>query len=147
MFGPGIWPFGKMVDPLTEMIRLRGEMNRLFSGMAIPFSEEFPPINAWVGKDDAIVTVELPGVDYEKTDISIVGDIITLSGVRDRENLKEGESYHRQERNYGRFTRTLQLPFHVDAGKTEAKYEKGILSITLPRSEADKPKKINIKTA
>jgi HSP20 family protein len=147
MFGPGIWHFGRMADPLNEMLRLRGEMNRLFLGMASPFTEEFPPINAWVGKYDAIVTIELPGVDHEKTDISIVGDIITLSGVRDRENLNKGESYHRQERNYGRFSRTLQLPFHVDAGKIEAKYEKGILSIILPRSEADKPKKINIKTA
>jgi HSP20 family protein len=147
MFGPRIWHFGKMTEPLSEMLRLRGEMNRLFSGMTSPFSEEFPLINVWVGKNDAIVTAELPGIDHEKTDISIVGDILTLTGVRDRETLKEGESYHRQERNYGRFTRTLQLPFHVDTGKIEARYEKGILSMTLPRSEEDKPKKIIIKTA
>jgi HSP20 family protein len=147
MFGPGIWPFGRMTDPLSEILRLRGEMNRLFSGAASPFTEEFPVINVWVGKDDAIVTVELPGIDRDKMDISIVGDTLTLTGTREPETLKEGESYHRRERNSGKFTRTLELPFHVEAGKVEAKYEKGIVSITLPRSEADKPKKISIKTA
>jgi|WetSurMetagenome_2_1015567.scaffolds.fasta_scaffold1184676_1 HSP20 family protein len=146
MFGPGVWSFGRITDPMTDMQRLQREMNRLFSGAAELYAHDFPAVNVWSGENGLVVTAEVPGIDPEKLDISIVGDSLTLSGVRERVVLKEGESYHRQERSQGRFTRTLQLPFHVDAGKVEAKYEKGVLHITLPRAEVDKPKKIKIKS-
>jgi HSP20 family protein len=70
-----------------------------------------------------------------------------LTGKRVPEELKEGEKYHRRERGYGRFTRTFQLPFHVEANNVEAVFEKGILQISLPRAEADKPRKISVKAA
>jgi len=133
------------MDPLQEMQRLQREMNRVFSGLEQPLNPEVPPLNAWVGESDVVVSAELPGVDPGKVDVSVVGDTLTISGAREATALKEGESYHRQERSYGRFTRSLQLPFHVEAGKVEAKYDKGILRVTLPRAEADKPKKIAVK--
>ena len=145
MFGPAIWRFGGRMDPLQEMQRLQREMNRVFSGLDQPLNPEAPPLNAWVGESDVVVSAELPGVDPGKVDVSVVGDTLTISGAREAAALKEGESYHRQERSYGRFTRSLQLPFHVEAGKVEAKYDKGILRVTLPRAEADKPKKIAVK--
>jgi HSP20 family protein len=144
MFGPGIWRFGGRMDPLREMQRLQGEMSRVFSGLGQPLNPEVPPVNAWVGESDVVVTAELPGVDPGKVDVSVVGDTLTISGIREAEPLKEGENYHRQERSHGRFTRSLQLPFHVEAGKVDAKYERGILRITLPRAEADKPRKISV---
>ena len=146
MFGPGIWRFGRMTDPIMEMQRLQREMNRLFSGASELYAHDFPPVNVWRGEEGAIVTAEAPGIDPDKVEIAVVGDSLTLSGVREPDVLKEGESYHRQERNQGRFTRTLQLPFHVETGKVEAKYDKGVLRITLPRAEADKPRKIKIKS-
>jgi HSP20 family protein len=145
MFGPGIWRFGRIADPMTEMQRLQREMNRIFSGATELYAHDFPAINVWRSENGAIVTAELPGVDPSKIDISVVGDIFTLTGSREPAPLKEGESYHRQERTHGRFARTLQLPFQVDAAKVEAKYEKGVLYITLPRVEAEMPKKIAIK--
>ena len=145
MFGPAIWRFGGRMDPLQEMQRLQREMNRVFSGLEQPLNPEVPPLNAWVGESDVVVSAELPGVDPGKVDVSVVGDTLTISGAREAAALKEGESYHRQERSYGRFTRSLQLPFHVEAGKVEAKYDKDILRVTLPRAEADKPKKIAVK--
>jgi HSP20 family protein len=132
------------MDPLHEMQRLQGEMNRLFSGLGQNLNPENPPVNAWVGEADVVVTAELPGVDPSKVEVSVVGDTLTISGSREAEALKEGESYHRQERTHGRFTRSLQLPFPVEAGKVEAKYEKGILRISLPRAEADKPRKVAV---
>ncbi|MCE5262672.1 MAG: Hsp20/alpha crystallin family protein [Deltaproteobacteria bacterium] len=132
------------MDPLREMQRLQGEMSRIFSGLGQPLNPEVPPVNAWVGESDVVVTAELPGVDPERVDVSVVGDTLTISGSREAEPLKEGENYHRQERSHGRFTRSLQLPFHVEAGKVDAKYEKGVLRITLPRAEADKPRKISV---
>lgn len=144
MFGPAIWRIGGRMDPLHEMQRLQGEMNRIFSGLG-QVNPDVPPVNAWVGESDVIVTAEMPGMDPAAVDVSVVGDTLTISGSREAEALKEGESYHRQERNHGRFTRSLQLPFHVETGKVEAKYDRGILRITLPRAEADKPKKVLVK--
>ena len=145
MFGPAIWRFGGRMDPLQEMQRLQREMNRVFSGLEQPLNPEVPPLNAWVGESDVVVSAELPGVDPGKVDVSVVGDTRAISGAREAAALKEGDSYHRQERSHGRFTRSLQLPFHVEAGKVEAKYDKGILRVTLPRAEADKPKKVAVK--
>jgi len=133
------------MDPWPEIQRLQQEMNRVFSNAAQPYGHEFPAINAWAGENGIVVTAELPGADPGKMDVSVVGDSLTISGFREPEALKQGESYHRQERSCGRFTRTLQLPFHVDAGKVNAMYERGILHVSLPRSEAEKPKKIAIK--
>ena len=144
MFGPGVWRLGGMMDSVRELQRMQGEMNRVFSGIGRSLSQEAPSVNAWVGEADVIVAAELPGVDPGKVDISVVGDTLTISGSREAEKLKEGESYHRQERDFGRFSRTIQLPFHVEAGKVEAKYSRGILKITLPRAEADKPRKIAV---
>ena len=118
-------------------------MNRMLSTM--PYRTDFPAVNVWMGQDDAIVTTELPGIDPEKLDISVVKDVLKINGSREVEAAKEGESYYRQERSGGPFSRALQLPFQVDASKVEAKYEKGILQITLPRAEAEKPKKIVVK--
>jgi len=134
-----------MTDPLREMQRIQREMNQVFSGMGQSLSTENPPINAWLGEGDVVVAAELPGVDPAKVDISVVGDTLTISGASEAETLKQGESYHRQERNHGRFSRSIQLPFHVETGKIEAKYDKGILKITMPRAEADKPRKITVK--
>lgn len=146
MFGPVLWRFGGARDPLREIQRLQREMNQIFSGLDQPLGQEVPPVNAWVGEGDVIVTAELPGMDTGNTDISVVGDTLTISGSRKAEPLKEGESYHRQERSHGQFKRTLQLPFRVEADKVEAKYEKGILRLTLPRAEADKPRKISVRS-
>jgi HSP20 family protein len=102
-------------------------------------------MNVWANPDGAVVTAELPGVNPEDIDVSVVGETLTLTGSRTPEELKEGEKYHRRERGQGKFTRTFQLPFPVEADKVEAVFEKGVLHISLPRAEADKPKKISIK--
>jgi HSP20 family protein len=104
-------------------------------------------MNVWTNEESAVITAELPGVNSEEIDISVVGDTLTLSGNRQLEELGEGDKYHRRERSYGKFTRTFELPFLVEADKVEAVFEKGVLHISLPRAEADKPKKIAVKTA
>jgi HSP20 family protein len=97
-----------------------------------------------VGADQAVVTTELPGVDRETIDVSVSGNVLTLKGSRNPEELKEDESYHRRERWHGEFSKTLDLPFDIEVQKVEAKFSKGILTVTLPRAEAEKPRKISI---
>jgi HSP20 family protein len=120
-------PFRNSVSTWREMERLRREMNRLFAGMPTSggaAAPGYPAINVWTNEDGAVLTAELPGVS--------AGDI-------------EGTTYHRRERGHGRFSRVFRLPFPIDSGKVEAAFEKGILHITLPRPESDKPRKIAIK--
>ncbi len=139
-------PFGRygFTSPRQEVAHLQREVNRLFSdsfslagGRTAP---RYPAMNVWTNEEEALVTAELPGVNPEDIDISVVGDTLTLAGNRKPEELQEGERYHRRERSYGRFTRVFQLPYQVEPAKVEAVFEKGLLQISLPRAEVDKPK-------
>ncbi len=144
MFTPTLWRFRRFPDAAPEMIRLQREINRLFSNAEQRTPQEYPAINIWENMQSAVVAAELPGIDVEKIDIEVTGDILTLSGTNQIETLKEGETYLRQERDRSGFKRKIQLSFPVDPKKVEAHYEKGILSITLPRLEESLPKKIKI---
>ena len=140
-------PFGRYASPSREMDRLRREVDRLFSGTMTGRREvapAYPAMNVWTGEEGAIVTAELPGVKVEDIDISVRNDSLTLRGNREREVLGEGESYHRRERRFGSFSRTFQLPFQVESDKVDAKFENGVLNISLPRSEAEKARKIQV---
>jgi HSP20 family protein len=134
------------------MERLHRDVNRLFydsfsqaGGRVGPAN--YPVMNVWSNEDGAVVTAELPGINAEDIEISVVGDTLTLSGSRQADELEEGEKYHRRERGSGKFSRSFQLPFRTEADKIEATFDKGVLHISLPRSEADKPKKISVKSA
>ena len=132
--------FGRFSDPWREFDR----MQRALAGLSPLSRVEFPAVNVWVSGDNALVTTELPGVEAKSIDISVVGKSVTLRGSREPEILKEGETYHRRERWHGSFTKTIELPFDIETSKVQAKFGKGILSVTLPRAEADKPRKISV---
>jgi HSP20 family protein len=131
------------------MQRLRQDVDRLFTDASADIRRSgaagYPAMNIWTNPDGAIVTAELPGINPEDIDISVQNDTLTLTGSRQPNGLQEDEIYHRRERGYGRFTRSFQLPFHVEAGKVEAVFDKGVLQVSVPRAEADKPKKITVK--
>ncbi len=132
-------------SPWRDMERLRRQMNRLFSDTPRGAAPGFPAMNVWANEDGVIVTAELPGIRPDQIDISVVGDTLTISGAREAIELEGEAIYHRRERGVGRFTRTFQLPFRVETDQVEAAFGKGVLSITLPRAESDKPKKIAIQ--
>ena len=85
-------------------------------------------------------------MDPDNINISVTGAVLTISGTSKSDPIKEGETYLRQERELGNFQRNIQLPYQVDAQAVEAKYERGILKITLPRQKEDLPKKIKINS-
>jgi HSP20 family protein len=132
-----------------EMDRLQREMDRIFraTNTSRLATGGYPAMNIWSNEDSAMITTELPGIDLDEIDISVVGDTLTLSGRRMPEELPEGGRYHRQERGFGKFTRSIKLPYTVDGDRVEATYNRGVLSITLPRAEADKPRKIQVRSA
>jgi HSP20 family protein len=134
-----------------EMEQMRRGMNRIFDqmdrGPVFNTTTNFPAMNAWTNDDGAIITAEVPGTDLDTLEISVHKDILTLSGERHPEHLGESGAYRRKERNHGKFKRAFQLPFQVAADKVEASYDKGVLQIMLPRAEADKPKKIQVRAS
>lgn len=133
------------------------EMNRMqreFERMASAFSTDgdrvaatFPAMNAWTNDNEEIVTAELPGVNPSDIEISVVNDVLTISGERKPVDPAEDMRYHRRERLCGKFSRSIQLAFVVDPNQVNAVYENGILSVKLPRAEADKPRKIAVKSS
>jgi len=144
MFEPIIRSFGRYADPFSGLEYLERDIDRLFTGVAA--YSDYPAVNVAVGDEDAVITAEIPGLDIGKTDISVAGDVITFSGVREPIDLPEGRSYYIHERTHGEFSRHVRVPFRIDATKVTAKYDKGVLSITVPRAEDDKPKKISVKS-
>jgi len=134
-------------DPIREMERLERDWSDFFSGFGRPSAVKYPPVNISTGEDDVVITSEIPGVNPEDVDLTVTGDVLTLKGTRRQQELGEGQAWHRRERGYGDFYRTIQLPYNVESSKVEANYSKGILMITLPRAEADKARKISVKTA
>lgn len=143
-FGGRIW------DPWREIGQLQNEMSRMLAGARAETrfgQREFPPVNLYVHEHDLLLTLELAGIDPAKVDISVTDDTVTVRGERPAETVQPGESFHRRERPTGSFTRTFQLPFAVDPGKTEATYEKGVLTVRLGRPESQKPKKVMVKSA
>jgi len=121
-------------------------MNRLMSSnMPFRTAPGFPAVNVWANQEGLVLTAEAPGVKAEDIDVSVVGETLTLSGVRQPDEVAEGTRYHRQERGYGKFVRNVQLPFPVDVEKVQAEFKDGVLQISMPRAEADKPRKIAVK--
>jgi HSP20 family protein len=131
---------GRVRDPWKEFERMSSALSR----MASQDSGDFPAVNVWTSPDKVVVTTELPGMTSTDIDIAVMDDTLTMKGARKVEQLKEDEIYHRRERWGGQFTKSVALPFRVDADKVEARYQKGVLTVTMPRSEADKPRKITI---
>ncbi|NMA20499.1 MAG: Hsp20/alpha crystallin family protein [Lentisphaerae bacterium] len=140
------WPTNRYGSMWSELDRLQRQMNRLFEPFAGGQSNigSFPAVNLWTGEDQALLTAELPGIDPDKIEVTVKDNTVTIRGTREREELKEGETYLRQERGAGTFVRSISMPFKVDDAKISAQYQKGILQLTLPRAEADKPKKITV---
>jgi HSP20 family protein len=132
----------RLVDPWQELHR----MNRSWGCRPGLSSREFPAVNVWLNGEGAEVTAELPGIDAGSVDISVVGRTLTLKGSRLPDELKDDESYHRRERWRGEFSRSFDLPFAVEADKVKARFSKGVLHVELPRAEAEKPRKIEIKS-
>ncbi|HSI03397.1 MAG: Hsp20/alpha crystallin family protein [Myxococcota bacterium] len=124
-------------DPFRELSRLQTDLNRAFA------TANGPAFNVWTGQDGAVVTAELPGFSAESFDVSVFGKTITVRGERKPVEL-EGATTHRRERQTGSFVRAIELPFRIEADKVDAKFERGVLQITLPRAEADKRRSISI---
>jgi HSP20 family protein len=133
-----------------EMEDLQRQMNRLFDDFfpsRYRLAREYPAMNIWADEESVLVTAELPGIQGKDLDINVLGENLTISGARPQEEAPEEARYHRRERGFGKFSRSIQLPYLVDVKKVNAIFKDGILSISLPRAASDKPRRITVRAA
>ena len=147
-----VWPSRPTFDgPYGDYDQLRREMLRLLDGLSDEpagdvTSGVFPPVNITQDADHFYVRAEVPGIDAKALSISAIRGRLSLSGTRELPKEHERVSYHRRERAEGSFSRIVTLPSEVDAERVEARYTDGILTITLPKAEAAKPRQIRVTT-
>jgi HSP20 family protein len=144
MMAGGMPSANRRFDPFHQMQRPPAGLARLFGDLPFYAAAEFPPLNLWTSPDGAIVALEVPGVASEDLDITIHRDTVIVRGNRPPEPVDDRTVVQRQEREHGPFARTIVLPFRVDADKASAKFERGVVTLMLPRPEDDKPHHIKV---
>jgi HSP20 family protein len=138
-------------DPFREMISLREAVDRLFRESFVRpgnwlAGAETPTVALDVHESDNeyVVKASLPGVKPEDTEILAQGNTLTIRGQSKADEEKQESGYLLRERHYGAFQRSLTLPVPVNADQAEARYENGVLVLTLPKAEQAKPKQITV---
>jgi HSP20 family protein len=124
-----------------EMMLVR---KRFAAGNHPALASTYPPLNIWGDSDKVYAEAELPGMQLDHLEIYVTEENqLTIQGERRKLELDKGVWYG-QERGFGQFSRTIRLPVKVDADKVEARFEHGVLFVTLPKSEAAKPRRISV---
>jgi HSP20 family protein len=136
---------GALARPRRDLV------NWFFEDLALPDfwaaeREWLPAFDVSETENEIMVKAELPGMDVKDIDIALTDGLLTIKGERKLEKEDKMENYHRIERQFGSFSRSLNLGSKVKAEGIEAAYKDGILTITLPKAEESKPKKIEVKS-
>lgn len=150
------WRNRARLTPWDAFADMDAEFNRMFRGFGSressrESSRECSQERQWLPAmdvsetDDAyIVEADVPGISKEDIAIEVVGNVVTIKGERKHEAGEEEKGYRRVERNYGSFERSFKVPDGFNAEAIEAKFENGVLSVTLPKREETKPRAIKI---
>ena len=139
-------------EPFRDLVSLRDAMDRLFEESVVRWPA-LPTvqgggalaIDVYETEDSVVVTTSVPGVNPEDIDITITGNVLTIKSETKVEKKVEKGDYLRQERRYGAFQRSVVLPETVLADQTEATYDKGVLTLSIPKTEEAKPKTIKVE--
>lgn len=144
------------ISGMFPVVRMREEMDRLFTGLAETFPEvgplsvlsgrSVPAVNLWEDDNHLYAEAEVPGLKLDDLEITLMGNELTIKGTRQEDAAEEGVSYHRRERSHRSFSRVVRLPSDIDAEKISARLENGVLTVTIPKAETARPRKIEIKT-
>ena len=137
-------------DPFQDLLAIQDEMNQVF-GRARQGQGQgggrmwAPALDISERKDAYVVTVEVPGVNPDDLDITLEDGLLTIQGERQFTQESTEQQFHRVERRYGSFRRSITLPSQVQADAIEASFENGVLEVVVPKAEEAKPKKISVK--
>lgn len=131
-------PFGWQRDFETAFRRAFGDVDASLAGA---FS---PALDVEENDDAFTLHIELPGISADEVDVSIEENVLTISGERQFYSDKDADGFRRVERSFGRFHRAVRLPDRVDPDKVAATYKDGLLTVTVPKAESAKPRRIQV---
>lgn len=141
-------------SPLADVAVLQNRLNSIFNDFARPDGGEseslamgsfVPPVDIYEDQHSLVLKLEVPGIRQENLDVRLENQMLTVKGERKFEKEEKEENFHRIERRYGNFTRSFTLPQIVDTGAVKANYENGVLTISLAKKEAAKPKQVKVE--
>lgn len=140
-------------EPLKDLVTLQDRMNQIFTdSFKSTLDEEGRLIQEWVPAVDIYedqegieLYAELPGMEMKEIEVKVANNTLQVKGEKKLKNQEKKDHYHRVERVFGRFIRSFALPNTVDQEKIKAKYEAGVLTVTLPKREETKPKNITVE--
>lgn len=140
-------------DPLREAAALHTELSRLMNGLfegnggnGRQTQAWVPTLDVWETEDSVVYAFDLPGIPQDAISLEVEDGSLTVSATREREHEVSGERFHRFERRYGEFSRTVGLPQGVAEDAIEASFKDGVLQVRVPKPEQPKPKRIEIAT-
>jgi HSP20 family protein len=138
-------------EPLRELTTLQNEMNRLFGQVFETPANGPSTMRRWMPAMDLVETeghfvlrADLPGLSEEDVNIELEDRVLTISGERKSEHESAKDGYHRIERAFGSFSRSLTLPEGTNPEGVEANFDRGVLEVRIPKPEERKPRKISI---
>ncbi len=142
------WRFGRQWNSFAEMERVLDDFGRALAGFrrTSPFQgRSAPTMNVWSNEDDLDVTCEVPGVEAADIGITVMGDILTVSGRRQQADSSGSDGAAGSSNQSFTFSRSLQLPFRVDSERTEARCRNGVLTVRLHRPASEKPRRVAVQ--
>ena len=131
-------------EPFRDLSAVEREFDRLM-GRAFSKNAWVPSLDVRETDDRYEVTLDLPGLEPDAVKVTFEDGTLTVSGKREFVSEDAGETYHRIERSYGTFARSVGLPHVADAERIEATFDKGVLTVSVPKVEAAKPRTIEVK--
>ncbi|MGE5192422.1 MAG: Hsp20/alpha crystallin family protein [Deltaproteobacteria bacterium] len=144
---------GKPHSLMTPFRALRDEFDELFNRLSSDWdggkwlTKEFSPACDLSETADAFqIRMDVPGIKPEDITVQVTGDSVQISGERKEEKEEKGKTYHRLERRSGSFSQMLRLPTPVNEDKVQAEFSDGVLTVTLPKTEATKVKTVKVKS-
>lgn len=138
----------RTLSPWAGFRDLEHQLERIFQGAPASGSATWmPPVDIHETADAYVLEADLPGMKKEDIEVQILEDRISLKGSRKRPEREETKGYRRYERAEGQFERSFRISGGVDAEKVEAKFEHGVLTVTLPKPETAKPRQIDVKVS
>ncbi|MEN6577787.1 MAG: Hsp20/alpha crystallin family protein [Phycisphaerales bacterium] len=139
------FPFFDVGKTLEEMDRILGRMGRPLGLRSVPRGT-FPAINIYQQDDAVVLTAEVPGIQPEDLDLTVLNDSVTLTGRRTETEPPQDSRFYRRERPAGPFSRTVALPDAIDPNSVKADYRNGVLRVQMAKAESAKVRKIAIKS-
>jgi len=133
------------IDPFRELASFFENFTEPTGKDQLTAGTFVPPVDVYEDEQNLVLKLEIPGLNDEDVNVSVENNTLTVQGERKFEKEEKEENFHRIERRYGTFTRTFTLPQTVDSEALKASYEHGVLTLSLPKKEAAKPKQIKVE--